>query len=89
MLFVVLRVSLLFRVLLALVVLVVSLCGPLGAQALVLLSYASRLRAAVYGSPGFAPPPHGFWFLWFPPRRSWFPLSSVCSLSPVILGAGL
>jgi hypothetical protein len=62
-----------FLVLLALEGLVVSLWGPLGAQALVILSQTSRLRAAVYGSPGFAPPPHGFWFLWFPPRRFWSP----------------
>ena len=70
-----------FLVLLALEGLVVSLWSPLGAQALVILSQTSRLRAAVYGSPGFAPPPTVFGSSGFPLAASGSPLAFL-SLSP-------
>ena len=75
-------------------VLPVSRGVPWGTSlAMAFLYYASRPRAAVYGSPGFAPPP-GFWSGGFAPLCFWFPpfprpfapsvLSFLCFLSPLV-----
>ena len=86
MLFVFLLVCVLFRVLLALEGLVVSLCGPLGSQALVLFSYLIRSPPSRGGirQPWLrSPPPHSSWFLWFSLAASGSPsvLPVVCLLS--------